>query len=296
MISISSVSALRRAVLMMWVSALVLVVPVLGPSSAQAATQYRFLQFNAAGNVLYGGDVQAAVDIGNSVLSLRPHVVTLNEICRNQAEYLDAWLSDHGYPVRVTHTQTIPTFITAKGIQCQYGNAVVSVGEGSQPSPADRVNLYSAGLEQRALTCLDVTLPLTVRVCVTHLTNGSDANRSGIRTTQISQVAGANILRARMTQGVPALVGGDMNVSPRGDSYHPDQLDPLYYWQGAGPFLEAEGTRIGCDPPIPPCSPTLGARKFDYVFLDRAGWSALTATTSSARVSDHRLLKAYASH
>jgi endonuclease/exonuclease/phosphatase family metal-dependent hydrolase len=263
---------------------------------AQAAAQYRFLQFNASGNVLYGGSLQAAVDIGNSILNLRPHVVTLNEVCRNQAEYLDSWLSGKGYPVQVTHTQTIPTFTTSKGIQCQYGNAVVSVGEQSQRLPASRVDLYSGGLEQRALTCLDVAVPVLVRACVTHLTNGSDASRSGIRTTQISQVAGATILRAPIAQGLPALVGGDMNVSPRGDYYHPDQLDPLYYWQGVGPLLEAEGTRIGCDPPVSPCSPTLGSKKFDYLFLDRTSWTGLSATTATALVSDHRLLKGYASH
>lgn len=284
-----------RGPLLVWVSALAILLSALGPvESAQAATQYRFLQFNAAGNVLYGGDVRAGVDIGNSVLSLRPQVVTLNEICRNQAEYLDSWLTTKGYPVQVTHTQTIPTFTTARGIQCQYGNALVSVGEQSQRMPAARVDLYSAGLEQRALTCLDVVLPLVVRACVTHLTNGSDANRSGVRKTQISQVAGAGILRDRMQQGAPTLLGGDMNVSPRGDFYNPDQLDPLYYWQGLGPFVEVEGTRVGCDPPFYPCSPTLGIRKFDYIFLDRASWTSLSATTSNALVSDHRLLKGYA--
>lgn len=261
---------------------------------AEAATSYRFLQFNVAGNVRYGGAVQAAVDIGNSILKLRPNVVSLNEICRNQTDHLDSWLTARGYPMQVTHTQTIPTFTTSKGIQCAYGNALVSAGEGSQRLPAARLDLYSGGLEQRALTCVDVALPLIARVCGTHLTNGTDAGRSGIRTTQVGQVASAAILRDRMAQGTPALLGGDMNVSPRGDSYHPDQLDPLYSWQGTGPFLEVEGTRIGCDPPVSPCEPTWSTKKYDYLFLT-AGWTGLSATTAMALVSDHRLLKGYAS-
>jgi hypothetical protein len=85
-----------------------------------------------------------------------------------------------------------------------------------------------------------------------------------------------------------------MNVSPRGDVYNPDQLDPLYYWLGSGAFVEVEGTRSGCDPVIYPCEPTLGTRKIDYIFLDRRSWSGLSATTSRALVSDHRLLKGYA--
>jgi endonuclease/exonuclease/phosphatase family metal-dependent hydrolase len=258
---------------------------------ARAATQYRFLQFNTAGNVRYGGDVQAGVDIGNSVLSFRPHVVTINEICLNQAQHLDSWLSSRGYPVQVTHFQTIGDFTTSRGILCKYGNALVSVGEGSQESVGSG-GLGSGGFENRALTCADVTLPLVVRACVTHLTNGTDADRSDIRAAQIIQVAGHPLLHDRF----PAVLGGDMNVSPRGDSHNPDQLDPLYYWLGSGPFLEVEGTRSGCDPVASPCQATLGSRKIDYIFVDQASWSSLSATTSTARVSDHKLLKGYASH
>jgi endonuclease/exonuclease/phosphatase family metal-dependent hydrolase len=279
-----------------WVLVVVLALaPVAVAVPAQAATPYRFLQFNTSGNVRYGGDPQAGVDIGNSVLSLRPHVVTINEICRNQAERLDTWLTSAGYPVQVTHYQTIPTFVTSRGFTCQYGNALVSVGEQSQQQ-IDHDPLPSAGLEQRAMTCADVALPLVVRACVAHLTNGTDASRSDVRTTQISVIAGEPNLRDRISRRAPLLLGGDMNVSPRGDSYNPDQLDPLYFWQGVGPFLEVEGSRTRCDPPLSPCDPTHGWRKIDYIFLDMWNWSGLSAATSSARVSDHRLLKGYASH
>jgi endonuclease/exonuclease/phosphatase family metal-dependent hydrolase len=270
-----------------------LLVAMAAPATATA--QYRFLQFNTAGNVRYGGDEQAGVDIGNSVLRLRPHVVTINEICLNQAQRLDGWLSEMGYPMQVTHRQTIPTFVTARGIECRYGNALASVGEGSQRLLAS-IDLPSAGLEQRALTCADVVLRLVLRGCVTHLTNGTDTDRSEVRTTQISAVSTAGILRPRVDAGAAAVLGGDMNVSPRGDSHHPDQLDPVYQWLGSGPFVEAEGTRSRCDPVTFPCEPTLGSRKLDYVFLDARNWSTLSATTSTASVSDHRLLKGYAWH
>jgi endonuclease/exonuclease/phosphatase family metal-dependent hydrolase len=135
-----------------------------------------------------------------------------------------------------------------------------------------------------------------VRACVAHLTNGTDASRSAVRKTQISTVVGEENMRDRMSRRAPLVLGGDMNVSPRGDSYNPDQLDPLYLWQGTGSFLEVEGSRTGCDPPFPPCDPTHGWRKIDYIFVDMWNWSGLSATTSSARVSDHRLLKGYASH
>jgi endonuclease/exonuclease/phosphatase family metal-dependent hydrolase len=277
------------------VAAAAVLVPTVMAIPAQAATQYRFLQFNTSGNVRYGGDPQAGVDIGNSVLSLRPHVVTINEICRNQSDRLDSWLTSMGYTVQVTHFQTIPTFVTSRGFTCRFGNALVSVGEGSQQL-IDHDLLPSAGLEQRAMTCADVRLPLVVRACVTHLTNGTDASRSNVRITQISAVAGEPNLRDRINRRAPLVLGGDMNVSPRGDSHNPDQLDPLYAWQGVGPFLEVEGTRTGCDPPWPPCEPTHGWRKIDYVLVDMWNWSGLSATTSGARVSDHRLLKGYASH
>jgi endonuclease/exonuclease/phosphatase family metal-dependent hydrolase len=276
------------------VAAAAALIPLAVAIPAQAATQYRFLQFNTSGNVRYGGDPQAGVDIGNSVLSLRPHVVTINEICRNQSDRLDSWLTDMGYPVQVTHFQTIPTFVTSRGFTCRFGNALVSIGEGSQQL-IDHDLLPSAGLEQRAMTCADVRLPLVVRACVTHLTNGTDASRSNVRVTQISAVAGEPNLRDRVNRRAPLVLGGDMNVSPRGDSHNPDQLDPLYAWQGAGPFLEVEGTRTGCDPPWPPCEATHGWRKIDYIFVDMWNWSGLSATTSGARVSDHRLLKGYAS-
>jgi len=229
-----------------------------GALPAAAASQYRFFQFNTAGNVRYGGDVQAAIDIANSIVAFRPHVATINEICLNQATALDSQLTARGYPMQVRHTQTIPTFVTSKGITCRYGNALLSVGEGSQPEPAQTVLLPSAGLEQRALTCVRVTLPQSARACVTHLTNGSDADRSTVRDEQVRVVAASAYV-----SGTAAVLGGDMNVTPRGDAFHPDQLDPLYRWSGAGPFLEVEGTRALCDPVLPPCGPTLGSVKFD---------------------------------
>jgi endonuclease/exonuclease/phosphatase family metal-dependent hydrolase len=265
-------------------------VPVASAAPAHSATQYRFLQFNTSGNVRYGGDPQAGVDIGNSVLSLRPHVATINEICLNQAERLVSWVAQKGYPVQMTHYGRIPEFTTSRGFRCKFGNALVSAGTGSQGSAVHHP-LDSGGLEPRAMTCADVRLPLVVRACVTHLTNGTDASRSSVRKAQITSVAS----KVNVT-GIPVVLGGDMNVSPRGDSYNPDQLDPLYYWQGVGQFLEVEGTRTGCDPPFSPCAPTHGWRKIDYIFVDRWNWSGLSATTSSAAVSDHKLLKGYATH
>ena len=103
--------------------------------------------------------------------------------------------------------------------------------------------------------------------------------------------AGLLVATSAYVPGAAAVLGGDMNVTPRGDAFHPDQLDPLYRWYGTGPFVEVEGTRALCDPVQPPCGPTLGTVKFDYVFLDRASWSTPSATTASALVSDHRLLK-----
>lgn len=267
-----------------------LTILVIGAVPTSAATQYRFFQFNTAGNVRYGGDPQAATDIANSIVAFRPHIATINEICLNQATALDSQLSTRGYAMQMQHTQTIPTFVTSKGITCQYGNALLSVGEGSQPEPSQTVLLPSAGLEQRALTCVRVTLPASTRTCVTHLTNGSDADRSSVRDDQV-QVVATNAYVA----GTAAVLGGDMNVTPRGDAFHPDQLDPLYRWSGNGPYLEVEGTRDRCDPVRSPCGVTIGTVKLDYVFLDRLSWSSLTATTASALVSDHRMLKGYAS-
>ncbi len=181
----------RRMALARAAAVLSVCVAVLGVGAvpAAAASQYRFFQFNTAGNVRYGGDVQAATDIANSVVAFRPHIATINEICLNQATALDSQLTARGYPMQVRHTQTIPTFVTSKGITCRYGNAVLSVGEGSQPEPAQTVLLPSAGLEQRALTCVRVTLPQSVRACVTHLTNGADADRSTVRDEQVQVVA-----------------------------------------------------------------------------------------------------------
>lgn len=284
-------SAIRRLAVIPAAAVLLMSLAVVGGSAvpATASTQYRFFQFNTAGNVRYGGDPQAAIDIANSIVAFRPHIATINEICLNQASALDSQLTARGYPMQVRHTQTIPTFMTAKGIPCQYGNALLSVGEGSQPEPAQTVLLPSAGLEQRALTCARVTLP-SARACVTHLTNGQDADRSAVRDEQVRVVA-----TSAHQPGTVAILGGDMNVTPRGDAFHPDQLDPLYSWLGRGPYVEVEGTRAQCDPVVSPCGPTLGSVKFDYVFLDRASWSSLSATTASAVVSDHRMLKGYAS-
>ena len=73
-------SRILRVALVRAAAVLSVCVAVVGAGAvpATAASPYRFFQFNTAGNVRYGGDVQAAIDIANSIVAFRPHIATIN--------------------------------------------------------------------------------------------------------------------------------------------------------------------------------------------------------------------------
>ena len=121
------------------------------------------------------------------------------------------------------------------------------------------------------------------------MTNGQDADRSAVRDEQVRVVASNAYV-----PGAAAVLGGDMNVSPRGDAFHPDQLDPLYSWLGTGPYVEVEGP-AACATRCVPVRRDPGQREVRLRFLDRSAWSSLSATTATALVSDHRILRGHAS-
>jgi len=95
-------------------AALVATIAIAGVTTTQvqhawAASDYRPLQFNMCGNVCYDGDPIAATHVGDTILSFRPTIATLNEVCLNQASTLDTYLSLRGYAMTVIHYQTLVT-------------------------------------------------------------------------------------------------------------------------------------------------------------------------------------------
>lgn len=179
------------------------------------------MQHNVAGHTIYKGDTQAARDTLPQILSHQAEVVTLNEICQQQAAALDAALTDTGYPMTMVHTKTIPnSFTTQNGFRCDFGNALFVKGNGSIVSapcpnggtpavkcehPLEETPGTPVGGRRCHLTCVLAALPAgLVRVCVTHLVNGTSSAQLLNRQIQVGEVATYSIRTSQLARRSPS--------------------------------------------------------------------------------------------
>ncbi len=177
---------------------------------------------------------------------------------------------------------------------CKYGNAILAKGKGSVGA-INHYLLFSADVEQRAITCIDAYVPIGIRSCVTHLTPGSSPGVDR-RNQQLGQIE--SIVNPYVNAFIGVFLGGDFNVEPYGDG---SVLNKIYSSSmgGFGGFVEVEAVRASCITPTQqPCEPTFGNKKIDYIFIDKYNWPSYSASTSSpsGSMSDHRVLNGHAYH
>lgn len=241
--------------------------PVLGATGTPEQTSYTVLQFNMCGNASHCPDPDGVPDaIVRSVTGHDPQpiVVTLNEVCANQLDYVVSELASYGYTG--VHDPTGPTC----GNGTAYGNALlVNSGLGAVdtwelPNPG--------GNEPRGLMCAAVEAA-GFRACVTHISQHDEDQAEQIR-------AVADTLDPLLDAGERVLLGGDFNVPP-----DDAEISPLYgscYPDGVGRFAEADSD--------PPCTRTgewtVGTGKIDYVFFSEH-FTNLTGDVTHSDYSDH---------
>lgn len=246
------------------------------PASTPEQTALTYLQFNMCGNASHCPDTGGVSDaIVRSVTGHdpQPYVVTLNEACASQLDYLVDQLAPHGYTG--VHDPTGPTCDDGSA----YGNAMLvqsgftEVGSWELPNPG--------GNEPRKLLCV---APETqdIVACVTHI--------SHIEEDQAEQIqAVGDQLGTLVDAGERVMIGGDFNVTPE-DA----RMSPMYgscYPDGAGLFNEADSD--------PACSRTgegsFGDSKIDYVFFSEQ-FTELSGDVTHSDYSDHAPLWAQATH
>ena len=242
---------------------------------ASADVHITFFHFNACGNVCNHGSNGAVVDaIRDAILDLRPHAVSVNEVCRSQFRALQRHLDRGGYAMRGRWVLTNATDHDCDGHR--FGNGVLVRGEvlrsrsWALPFPED---------ETRKLVCVATRFGgRRTDVCSTHITNGKHKN------AQVRRVA--RIVTPWVRAGRPVVVMGDFNVTPTDD-----RLDRLYVESlglGAdGVFQEAdaghgEGRPCRCGE-----STHDSGRKLDYIFLSAPQWRWVSADATTSDHSDH---------
>jgi endonuclease/exonuclease/phosphatase family metal-dependent hydrolase len=249
-----------------------------GSAHATGFTQ-TYLQLNMCGNACNHGGFAVTDNIEATVGERTPTLVTLNEVCENQYDRLQADLTAY----RARFDPTGPT--------CQdgarYGNALFArttdltfIGSWLLPNPAED--------EARRLMCLHMRVPgqPAVVVCVTHISSFL-ANVG----PQVSAAAG--ILNGLDTTD-PVLLAGDFNTDP-GDA----RMNPLYnscYAGGIGHFREADSTGCARRSALDQTNgtdvfnqETFPRHKYDDIFLVDGGWCAVRADVIDAAggLSDH---------
>jgi len=246
---------------------------------ARAASSITMLQFNMCGSRCNNGGMTVAQDVVNSVNNhANVQVITLNEVCQRQYNYIYtnlSWQNTDGSSTGY-FTATVPGGCTNGD---NYGIAVLvrtrnftRVGSYVLPNPG--------GNEPRRLTCLKTSSfggsqPLLV--CVTHVDYHSEniAPQVNFIASKGEQFWNAN----------KVVIAGDFNTrpwtSPMSSMYATDGGTGIFYEADLPP--SGSVTYVGSDYN----EPTENGSKIDYIFLSKLDFTGYSADATSAPHSDH---------
>jgi hypothetical protein len=240
------------------------------------------LNWNIAGATDNDGDNMVVDRLVTEVLARRPDIITLNEACQGQFDYLTDRLAAVGW-------QMTGHFVVAEAFnntcyndgedagQLSVGNAVFVRGTVSREQDFifDANNkLIEDGiavplLTKRAVACVTARFPGTdrdVKVCSTHLERNYPPNQDAAeQVLELGRVFGPE------ARQMPFVLAGDTNIPTQ----PPDPaMGPLYGAPlGTGDFWEVEQERDCVSSPT--CELAQGGqvtykdRKLDYVFVSR---------------------------
>jgi endonuclease/exonuclease/phosphatase family metal-dependent hydrolase len=224
------------------------------------------------GSVCNEGDTGPVVDaIRDSILKFRPDVCLLNEACLAQVDRLWDRLDLAGFTTSGCFGATTGRS-KCPGTEGKrwYGNAVLSrgvgIGEPERVALPNRPRLA----EQRAAISMVADLRGTpAMLSAAHLAPREKDGEFNRR--QITELA--EVQNAKAAAGNVVIFGGDFNATP-------------------GQLKEITGPKgMFRDVGYANSAPTFARRKIDYIMVDNAHFSRLSASVTKSAVSDHRLLK-----
>jgi hypothetical protein len=241
----------------------------------------KMLDWNVAGAADHFGDTSVIDRLVTEVLDRQPEVLTLNEVCQNQYNYLLDRLTDVGY-------QMAGTFAPAEAgnLWCAPGDPTALLNVGNVVlvrGTVTRTQKFIFGLDnklaedglpipeitKRSVACVTGRLPgadRDTKFCATHLEKGYPANQeAAVQARELARVFGPE------ARQMPLVIAGDTNIpTPPTDA----GLGPLYGAPlGTGDFWEVEQERVCITEST--CElfqggqATYSDRKLDYVFASR---------------------------
>ena len=238
--------------------------------------QLKVLQFNICGNADHCPDpTGVAAKLVESIEGRdpadRPDMISLNEVCRTQFDFLRARLGELGYGDGAFSNNHPPACDGAG-----FGNAVFTTDPIQDSRNIQLPNPVGAG-EERGMLCVDTVFYFG---CSTHLSTETE--------NQLSQVVHvASVAEDELDAGKRVIVAGDLNMEPENSA-----LNSLYEdcYGGNGQFGEGDAS--------PYCTKTgentAGNRKIDYIFFDTQNFGDFEGDVTGSNASDHNMLWATA--
>jgi endonuclease/exonuclease/phosphatase family metal-dependent hydrolase len=250
---------------------------------------WRAFQFNFCGTAesrdlcgVEGRNGKYVNSLRVKIVKFKPHVVTLNEMCRAQFVDLKRRLARSGWAMHGTFVTTH----RAKSLSCpdrRHGDALLTKNEWSRRTVDCLSGCLKAKtrVEHRVGMCVTTKLRIKTRVCVVHIGT----------TAQDSQIADFIKEPSRTTRRMPVLIGGDFNREPGYNA-----MDPVYMAGGRGAhgrFQEADACRLRVGQSRFCNESTRLSRKLDFVFLAGRWFRDLRGDAGTSQYSDHDPLRAW---
>jgi endonuclease/exonuclease/phosphatase family metal-dependent hydrolase len=258
-------------------------------AAAKPLRVWRAYQFNFCGTVdnrdlctVEGRNGKYVNSLRARIVTFKPQVVTLNEICRAQYVALKRKLARSGW-------EMYGSFVTthrAASLSCpdrRHGNALLTRRVQSRLTIDCLSGCLKAKtqVEHRVGMCVSIRLQIRTRVCVVHIGT----------TLQDRQIADFIHELDMVARRMPVLIGGDFNREPGYEA-----MDPVYFAGGrgaSGQFEEADACRLRVEQTQFCNESTRLRRKLDYVFLARRWFRDVRADAGAASYSDHDPLHAW---
>ena len=221
------------------------------------------MQFNICGAICNHGGNNVVEDTRNRIVSFKPAIVTLNEVCAGQFTRLESLLEGSAWKMSgVFRPQRHDSRCPGGG----FGDAVLTAGAVGSTVV---LSLPNHGPEHRAVLCLRTSADGPVLACTLHLVTGKA--KKGSREKYLQSGAAARALNAHAAGGA-VIVGGDFNLVP-------GQMGALLDAERGGRFFD-----------IDPQKAATRGNKIDYVLFSRSHFSSPSGGPQKSKYSDHHAL------
>lgn len=249
--------------------------PVTSTRLTHAYNEYNSIDWNICGG--YGGgdpecnnaSLTSAYNLATHVngMSIKPMAVMLQEVCRDQYQYLKGYFEGMGYLTN-RHSYT-----GGVGSACySYGNVVFWLG-GCEPGGCLTGNAfgspYSGETDVRGWTCGKAAYP-GYTACSTHL-SPPDSAATPQANEMYNIIAVSNLFR-------PTLVGGDFNMEPT--------VGAMTQWYNN--LTEVDGSCRSCKR-----STHDDGERLDYIWIPNSMCILHDAYILSISTSDHHMYRGY---